>query len=269
MPDPVLLVARDAGIASVTLNRPTAMNALSRELRAALVEAFTGLAADPFVRVVILTGAGRAFCAGLDLKELGESAENLRGVLDDPSGSPFTALATMTKPVIGAINGPCVTGGFEVALACDFLVASERAVFADTHARVGLTPGGGMSVNLPQSIGLRKAKEMSLTGNYIDADEAHRLGLVNHVVAHGELIPRATALATEIAHNDQGAVRNLKQLYDEGERLTVGDAWRLEQERFRSWKVDPAEIERRRAGIVERGRGQTQGPARARGARKS
>ena len=88
----------------------------------------------------------------------------------------------MTKPVIGAVNGPCVTGGFEVALACDFLVASERAVFADTHARVGLTPGGGMSVNLPQAVGIRKAKELSLTGNYVDAAEAHRLGLVNHVV---------------------------------------------------------------------------------------
>ena len=177
-------------------------------------------------------------------------------VLDDPSGSPFTALAAMTKPVIGAINGPCVTGGFEVALACDFLVASERAVFADTHARVGLTPGGGMSVNLPQSVGLRKAKEMSLTGNFIDASEAHRLGLVNHVVAHTDLLPKAAALAAEIANNDQRAVKNLKQLYDTGTRLSTGEAWRLEQRLFREWKVDPAEIERRRVGVVERGRGQ-------------
>lgn len=244
-------------VRTITLNRPEARNALNTPLQRAAATALTGADADDTVDVVILTGTDPAFCAGLDLKELGGSAENLRGVLDDPADSPFTALVRMTKPVIGAINGPCVTGGFELALACDFLVASERAAFADTHARVGLTPGGGMSVNLPQSIGLRKAKEMSLTGNYIDATDAHRIGLVNHVVAHAELLPRAEALAREIASNDQRAVRNLKQLYDNGAKLPAGEAWRLEQRLFRTWTIDPGEIERRRAGIVARGRGQT------------
>jgi enoyl-CoA hydratase len=164
---------------------------------------------------------------------------------DEPVVSPFTVLWTMTKPVIGAVNGPAVTGGFELALACDFLVASERAKFGDTHARVGVTPGGGMSVFLPQAVGLRKAKEMSLTGNFVDAAEAQALGLVNHVVAHAD-----------IAGNDPRAVRNLKRLYDRGSKLSVGDAIALEHEIFRSWRVDPAEIERRRAAVVERGRGQ-------------
>lgn len=252
----VLLSETTDRVRTITLNRPEARNALNSPLQRAAAAALTAADADDAVDVVILTGTDPAFCAGLDLKELGSSAENLRDVLE-PGDSPFTVLVRMTKPVIGAVNGPCVTGGFELALACDFLVASERAAFADTHARVGLTPGGGMSINLPQAVGLRKAKEMSLTGNYIDAADAYRLGLVNVVVDHADLLPHARALAQEIAGNDQRAVRNLKQLYDEASKLSVGDAWRLEQERFRTWTFDPGEIERRRAGIVARGRGQT------------
>jgi enoyl-CoA hydratase len=161
----------------------------------------------------------------------------------------------MSKPVIGAINGPCVTGGFELALACDFLIASEHAAFADTHARVGVMPAGGMSVFLPQAVGVRKAKEMSLSGNFMGAHEAFARGLVNHVVAHAELLPAARGLAADIVGNDQAAVRNLKQLYDANEKVTVGQGIDQEQECFRAWRIDPAEIERRRASIVERGRG--------------
>ena len=113
-----------------------------------------------------------------------------------------------------------------------------------------------MSVFLPQTVGLRKAKEMSLTGNFIDARDALEFRLVNHVVAHEELLPTARRLATDIAGNDQQAVRNLKQLYDRGSKVSVGDAIALEQERFRNFRVDPSEIERRRANVVERGRGQ-------------
>lgn len=243
-------------VCTVTLNRPDARNAmnseLQRELAIALAKAETAEGTD----VVVLTGADPAFCAGLDLRELGSTAANLVGGRDDEHRSPFTVLWTMTKPVIGAINGPAVTGGFELALGCDFLVASERATFGDTHARVGVTPGGGMSVFLPQTVGLRRAKEMSLTGNFVDAREALALRLVNHVVAHDELLPTARRLAADIAGNDQQAVRNLKQLYDRGSKLSVGDAIALEQERFRNFRVDPSEIERRRAAVVERGRGQ-------------
>jgi enoyl-CoA hydratase len=252
------LVLSETGdrVSTLTLNRPEARNALSSELQRLLAIALAGAEADDDVDVVVLTGADPAFCAGLDLRELGSSAANLVGGRDDENRSPFTVLWTMTKPVIGAINGPAVTGGFELALGCDFLVASERATFGDTHARVGVTPGGGMSVFLPQTVGLRKAKEMSLTGNFIDAHEALGLRLVNHVVPHTELLAAARRLAADIAGNDQHAVRNLKQLCDRGSKLSVGDALALEQERFRNYRVDPAEIERRRAAIVERGRGQ-------------
>ena len=243
-------------VCTVTLNRPETRNAMNTQLQRDLAIALAAAEADEAVDVVVLTGADPAFCAGLDLRELGTTAANLVGGRDDEHRSPFTVLWTMTKPVIGAINGPAVTGGFELALGCDFLVASERATFGDTHARVGVTPGGGMSVFLPQTVGLRRAKEMSLTGNFVDAHEALALRLVNHVVAHDELLPTARRLAADIAGNDQQAVRNLKQLYDRGSKVSVGDAIALEQERFRNFRVDPSEIERRRAAVVERGRGQ-------------
>jgi enoyl-CoA hydratase len=243
-------------VRTVTLNRPEARNALSVALQREAGAALADADADPDVDVVILTGADPAFCAGLDLRELGTDASNLVGGADDPSVSPFSALWKMTKPVIGAINGPCVTGGFELALACDFLVASERAAFADTHGRVGVMPAGGMSVFLPQALGVRKAKEMSLTGNFMGAREAFARGLVNHVVAHDELLPATRELASDMVGNDQAAVRNLKKLYDANAKVPVGAAIDQEQEYFRAWRIDPAEIERRRAGIVERGRGQ-------------
>jgi len=252
----LVLVETDERVRTVTLNRPQARNALDSALQRASAAALAEAEADDGVDVVVLTGADPAFCAGLDLRELGSTAANLVGGGDEPFSSPFTVLWTMAKPVIGAINGPAVTGGFELALACDFLVASAHATFADTHARVGVTPGGGMSVFLPQSVGLRMAKEMSLTGNFVDADEALRLGLVNHVVPHDELLPYARKLGADIAGNDQVAVRNLKRLYDRGSKLTVGDAIALEQEIFRAFVVDPAEVERRRADVVERGRSQ-------------
>jgi enoyl-CoA hydratase len=255
--DDVLLIETQDRVRTLTLNRPQARNALSAELRRRFFQALRDAEADDDVDVVILTGADPAFCAGLDLRELGSTAANLVGGRDDQHRSPFTVLWTMTKPVIGAINGPAVTGGFELALGCDFLIASERATFGDTHARVGVTPGGGLSVFLPQTVGLRKAKEMSLTGNFLDAREALELRLVNHVVAHDDLLPTARRLAADIVGNDQQAVRNLKELYDRGSKLNVGDAIALEHERFRNFRVDPSEIERRRSAIVERGRGQT------------
>jgi enoyl-CoA hydratase len=216
MADLVLVDTSDR-ICTVTLNRPEARNALSVALQREAGAALAAADADPDVDVVILTGTDPAFCAGLDLKELGTDARNLVGGADDASVSPFAALWKMAKPIIGAINGPCVTGGFELALACDFLVASERAAFADTHARVGVMPAGGMSVFLPRVVGVRKAKEMSLSGNYMGAHEAFARGLVNHVVPHEELLAAARKVASDIAGNDQAAVRNLKKLYDANE----------------------------------------------------
>jgi len=241
------------GVCTVTLNRPDARNAMNSELQRALADALAATEAGTDADVVIVTGADPAFCAGLDLRELGSTGANLRG---GEHPNPFTVLWTMSKPVLGAVNGAAVTGGFELALGCDFLIASDRARFGDTHARVGVTPGGGMSVSLPQAVGLRRAKEMSLTGNFVTADEALALRLVNRVVPHDELLPTTRALAADIVANDQRAVRNLKQLYDRGSKLSAGDALALEHEIFRNWRVDPSEIERRRTDVVERGRGQ-------------
>jgi enoyl-CoA hydratase len=255
VPD-LVLVDTHARVRLITLNRPEARNALDTALQHASAAALVAAEVDDEVDVVVLTGADPAFCAGLDLRELGSTGDNLKGGGGETAGNPFSALWRMTKPAIGAINGACVTGGFELALACDFLVASERAKFGDTHARVGVTPGGGMSVFLPEAVGVRMAKQMSLTGNFVDAHRALELGLVNEVVPHDQLIPRALALGNDIAANDQRAVRSLRRLYDDNQKLTGADAIANEQRLFRAWHVDPTEVERRRADVVARGRNQ-------------
>ncbi|MEN9594572.1 MAG: hypothetical protein RLY23_1055 [Actinomycetota bacterium] len=243
-------------ITTITLNRPEARNALSSQLLTQLATAINEAEASDATDVIILTGADPAFCAGLDLRELGSAEINLVGGRDSAALSPFTSLWSATKPVIGAINGACVTGGFELALGCDILVASERATFADTHARVGLVPAGGMSVFLQEAVGLRRAKEMSLTGNFMNADDALNAHLVNRVVAHDDLMPTAIKIAEDIASNDQRAVRALKRLYDENSQMTAQDALQNERETFKNWRFDPAEIARRRSDVVDRGRGQ-------------
>ena len=257
MPDPVLLAVSER-IATVTLNRPDARNALSSEVLDLLPALLIEADGRDDVDVVILTGTDPAFCAGLDLKELGSTAGNIgRTNRTDGSHGPFPP---MTKPVIGAINGPAVTGGLEIALRCDFLVASEQARFADTHARVGIMPGWGLTVLLPQAIGLRRAKEMSLTGNYVGAVEALALGLVNHVVPHEELVPVAQSLARDIASNDPEGVAALLASYKETALTTAAEGLLIEHRVSQSWQdrhFDPAEIERRRSAVVARGRSQT------------
>jgi len=255
MPDVVLYEVADR-IATVTLNRPEARNAMNADVRRELPAALRRAEDDAEVDVVILTGADPAFCAGLDLKELG-SSERRRPAQGDPVvNRPFPP---MTKPVIGAINGVAVTGGFELALSCSFLVASERARFADTHARVGVMPGWGLTVLLPQAVGVRKARELSLTGNYLTAEEALAFGLVNHVVGHAELLPTCRRLAADIVGNDQEGVRQMLATYDEVTGTTVAEGWEVEARIARAWQertFDPAEVERRRQAIVERGRSQ-------------
>jgi enoyl-CoA hydratase len=247
--EPLVLVDDVDAVRVVTMHRPQARNALSIALQRELAAALRAADADDSVACIVFTASDPAFCAGLDLKELGSGIAP--GTLESDE-SPFAALWSMHTPVIGAINGACATGGLELALACDFLVASELAKFGDTHARVGFTPAGGMSVLLPQAVGLRKAREMSLTGNFVDAAEAHRLGLVNHVVPHAELVPTAVRLGTDIAGGDQSAVRELKHLYDRGWRLDGADALALELEVFRGRRLTPETIEARRASVIDR-----------------
>jgi enoyl-CoA hydratase len=258
--DDLVLVEVADEVATVTLHRPEARNALNRALRKALPAAMRELDERDDVAAVVLTGADPAFCAGLDLKELAAGGDALRetGATDEPAAArgPFPPMA---KPVIGAINGVAITGGFELALACDFLVASERARFADTHARVGIMPGWGLTVLLPEAIGYRRAREMSTTGNFVDADTALAWGLVNHVVPHEELLPFARGLARDIASVDRRAVARMLQTYDEGSLRDGAGAWALEAEVAAAWQgrgLDPAAIERSRQAVVARGRTQ-------------
>ncbi len=249
-------------IATLTLNRPAARNALSTALSRVLRSSVARAESDADVDVIIVTGADPAFCAGVDLKELGSSGGNINvQAKADPKdpvvvGHPWEPT---TKPVIGAVNGVAITGGFELALACDFLIASERASFGDTHTRVGVLPGWGLSVLLPQAIGLRRSIEMSLTGNFISAHEAHQLGLVNHVVAHEELLPTTRKLASDIVANSAAAVRELLRSYRDIHRMTVGDGEIHEARVSRDWikrTFEPGAVEARRAAILARGRTQ-------------
>jgi len=251
----LLLVTRpQPGCAVLTLNRPQALNALSQALRQAITEAVQALAADPEVRVLVLTGAGRAFCAGLDLKELGQTG------LTHDAADPVAALEAFPGPVIGAVHGVAVTGGFELALACDLLLASTEARFADTHARIGVMPGWGLSQKLPRLIGRGRAREMAFSGNFIDATTAERWGLVNRVLPQAELLPAALALAADMASALPEALRAYKRLLNEGERLPLGEALALEKRHSHEWaRHQSAEaLEQRRRAVQARGREQTQ-----------
>jgi enoyl-CoA hydratase len=240
-------------IATVTLNRPERRNALSGELLTLLTQTLTELNERPDVRVIVLTGADPAFCAGLDLTELGQPDSPLRGVASDH------VVPDLAKPLIGAINGVAVTGGLELALACDFLVASERARFADTHARVGIQPGWGLTVALPEAVGFRRAREMSATGNFVDAQTALAWGLVNHVVPHADLLTFTAALAADAASCDQDAMRAIFATYDAGYLGTRREALQLERQvnaRSHARGIDPAQVAERRAAVIARGRAQ-------------
>ncbi len=258
---PLVTIEQDAAVAIVTLNRPEAMNALSAGLRAELAIAMRAVNADESVRAVVLTGAGdRAFTAGLDLKELGSDTSNL-GAANATSvdQNPVRAIEQCAKPVIGAINGVAITGGFEVALACDVLVASTNARFADTHGRVGIMPGWGLSQKLSRLIGIYRARELSFTGNFLDAQTACDWGLVNRVVAPDELLPVARQLAHDMASMDPVMLRNYKSLINDGYALPFGQGMALEAERSTALngQVSADDVEARRRAVMDRGRGQT------------
>jgi enoyl-CoA hydratase len=226
---------RGDGCSIVTLQRPQALNALSIALRRELAAVFTELAADSRTRVVVLTGAGRAFCAGLDLRELTQSENLAELAVSGAADDPVHAVLAFPGPVIAAINGPAVTGGLELALACDVLIASERATFADTHARVGVLPSWGMSQRLPRLIGRGRAMEMSLGGGFIDASRAEAWGLVNRVVPHDELLPAALRLASDMLAAAPGLLAQYKRLIDEGLAGTLQQGLQREAQCAREW----------------------------------
>ena len=245
----VLLIETQDRVRTLTLNRPQSRNALSAELRKRFFGALRDAEADADVDVVIVTGTDPVFCAGLDLKELGDTTQL-------PDISP--QWPPMAKPVIGAINGAAVTGGLEIALYCDILIASEQARFADTHARVGLLPTWGLSVRLPQKVGVGMARRMSLTGDYLSAADALRAGLVTEVVPHDELLPTARRVAASIVGSNQKAVRALLASYHRIDASQTDAGLWIEAASAKQWMNSATgdDIAANRDAVLQRGRAQ-------------
>jgi enoyl-CoA hydratase len=250
------------GIGTITLNRPEARNAISGPLTRELEQAITDLDARDDVACMVLTGADPAFCAGVDLKAL---ASERRADQQERQGGPvahFGFLPAHETPVIGAINGATVTGGLEIALNCDFLIASERARFADTHARVGAMPGAGLTIRLPQLVGVDRARRMSFTGDFIDAATALAWGLVVEVVPHERLLERAREIATGVASIPRDNVREIRRMYDDIGALAGEEAWQAESDWSRRWmkeRFDQSRLATEREKIMARGRAQSTG----------
>ncbi|WP_019203893.1 enoyl-CoA hydratase/isomerase family protein [Tsukamurella sp. 1534] len=240
--DTVLMAVTD-GIATLTLNRPDKLNALHIRMLARLHGLVDEIAARDDVRVVVVSGAGRSFCAGHDLEALAEAdAAEARYI----EGGAVDALEALPIPVVGKIRGHCLTGGLELALACDLLIAADDASLGDTHGRWGLVPVWGMSVRLPERVGYARAKELSFTSRRIDGAEAARIGLVDHAVPAGELDDRTAALVAEIAANSAGSNARFKRLYADARRLPRHDA--LAAERDLPYGFPPDMMERMTGG---------------------
>lgn len=235
-----LFVDRRGGVTVLTLNRPARRNALDRALRRALRKEFATAEADDDVRVIIVTGAGSAFSSGVDLSEA------LTGPATAPEGAtPTQVMRSLSKPVIAAVNGPCFTGGLELAVSCSFIIASEEAVFADTHTSIGLIDGWGGSAMLPRIVGLPMATQIMLTGNPVDAQTALRIGLANEVVPADRLMERTLEIAESIAAAHPEATRRLLRLLNDGAGSSTAHALGLEAEAAATWRPNGAEIRRR------------------------
>ena len=250
----LVLLEKRQGYAIVTLNRPGEMNALSRALRADIIAVFDECQRDDDIRVVILTGSGRAFCAGFDLKEM--AATDKDNAADEIGNDMARAIDNFDGVIIGAINGHAVTGGFELALACDVLIASEQARFADTHARVGILAGWGLSQKLPRMIGLSRAKEISLTGTPVFAQQAYEWGIVNHVVPHGELLEKAVEIAENMCACVPPVLKQYKLLIDDGYNMSLRDAlaWEEQHSIESARQMNAALMQQRRQQVMDKGR---------------
>ena len=254
MTDSLVHIADHGSVRILTLNRPEARNALSRDLIRATHAALTEADDDESVRAVVLTGTDPAFCAGVDLKEAQRDGSEY--FAEFRSHSCIEATGKMRTPIVGAINGAVFTGGLEMALGCDFLIASERAVFADTHARVGILPGGGMTARLPQLVGLAMARRLSMTGEVVDAVRAERIGLVTEVVAHDRLLDRAIDLASQIAEVPGPTMLGLKEIYTTGAAAVIDPALAAEEMIANAQSRDFAGLGERFRAVTERNKGQ-------------
>ncbi|CAL1397444.1 unnamed protein product [Linum trigynum] len=230
--DSILVAGDPNGIVTITINRPKSLNSLTRAMLVRLAREFSALSRDDSAKVIILTGSGRAFCSGIDLTA---AEEVFKGDVKDVETDLVAQMERCRKPIIGAINGVAVTAGFEIALACDILVASRGAMFMDTHARFGIFPSWGLSQKLSRLAGANRAREASLTAMPITAEKAEKWGLVTHVVEEGEALRKAQQIAEAILKNNQDLVLKYKAVINDGLKLDLGSALSLEKERAHSY----------------------------------
>lgn len=254
--DGQLILSRGEGIALIEMNRPDAYNALNLAMLDGLERALRAVSEDEEVVSVVVTGRGKAFSAGVDLKELAAGNGLMAGDNLGPSSSIISAFRQCPKAIIGAVNGFAVTGGFELALACDFLYAAETARFADTHARVGLVPGWGLSQKLPRLVGINRAREISFSGNYFSAAQAMEWGLVNAVYPANELLEATLDIAHQVASCLPEALYRVKAMMNEGWETTLSEGLELEGARASSYnrQVDVSGMAARLAQLRQRSR---------------
>lgn len=217
----------------ITLNRPKRKNAINYALLTGLYERIEEVALNDEIKACIITGKEKSFCSGIDLKAL-EQGENLF----DPRGdgkSMVDIFDSCNKPIIGAVNGYAITGGFEIALNCDFLIASENAVFRDTHAIVGIHPGWGMTQLLQQAVGLRVAKQISMSCEEVNAEKALLWGLVNEVLPFEKLMDRAIEIANKIAGVNQDIMIKMKELAELKNSVSFKEALKEEDKGFKKF----------------------------------
>jgi enoyl-CoA hydratase len=223
-----IIFEKEENIAVITFNRPEAMNALNNQTRAEFRAAIDEVAADDEIKVLILTGSGKSFVAGSDIKEFNKT-------------TPFMAhnimrlgemVEKLEKPVIAAVNGFCLGGGCEIAMGCDIIIASEKAKFGQTEINIGIIPGGGGTQRLQRLIGVCRAKELIYTGDIIRADEADRIGLVNRVVTMDELMPAAKELAKKIATKSAAALKLAKTAINRGMQTNLESGLKYEYELY-------------------------------------
>jgi enoyl-CoA hydratase len=226
-----VLYKEEAGIGRITINRPDAMNAITPKMLKELKDAVLEAGNDSKVKIIVLTGAGKAFCAGVDLKSLGDSKlerGKVGDILDIPARSLINAIRSVPKVVIALVNGFCFTGAMEIMLACDLVIASENAKIGDTHAKWGLRPTWGMSARLPRRVGFLKAKELSFTADATPAREAERIGLINQAVPADKLEEALQNMVAKILANSPQSVAAYKLLYNKNESMTLDQSLELE-----------------------------------------
>jgi enoyl-CoA hydratase/carnithine racemase len=222
-----------AGIAWITLNRPERLNSLSPEMMQEWIDALLNARNDSNVRIIVVTGAGRAYCTGLDLKSLGKvTFENgeVSGGISNVGTQLIETMQSCPQPVIAMVNGHCFTGALEILYGFDLIVASQEAQFGDTHAKWGIKPNWGLSQRMPRILGMMRAKELSFTCRTFSAEEAKELGLVNLVVPADRLKEETIALAQQIMMNSPQTIAAIKDLYNKGMEMSLQDGLQYEKD---------------------------------------